>query len=67
MAKSPQLTDYVRLIIELFDRFQQERSARAGAKLGRPFRYSEESFVIFFMLMQYRRILRLQESVALAA
>ena len=56
MAKSPQLTDYVRLIIELFDRFRQERSARAGAKLGRPFRYSEESFVIFFMLMQYRRI-----------
>ena len=29
MAKSPQLTDYVRLIIELFDRFRQERSARA--------------------------------------
>ena len=56
MAELPQLTDYVHLIIELFGRFRQERSGRAGAKLGRPFRYSEESFVIFFMLMQYRRI-----------
>jgi len=56
MAKSPQLTDYVRLIIELFDRFRQERSASADAKLGRPFTFSEDSFVIFFMLMQYRRI-----------
>ena len=56
MAKSPQLTDYVRLIIELFGRFRQERSARASAKLGRPFRYSEELFVILFMLMQNRRI-----------
>ena len=56
MAKSPRLTDYVRLNIELFDLFRQERSARAGAKLGRPFRYSEESSVIFFMHMQCRRI-----------
>lgn len=46
MAKSPQPTDYVRLIIELSDRFRQEHSARAGAKPGRPFRYSEESFQI---------------------
>lgn len=56
MAQTPQLTDYVAIIIELFDRFRQERNARAGAKLGRPFTFSEESFVIFFMLMQYRRI-----------
>ncbi len=56
MVELPQLTDYVRLIIELFGRFRQERSASVGAKLGRPFRYSEKSFVIFFMLMQYRRI-----------
>ena len=40
MAKSPQLTDYVRLIIELFDRFRQERIPSAGAKLGRPFTLS---------------------------
>ena len=33
MAQTPQLTDYVAIIIELFDRFRQERNARAGAKL----------------------------------
>ncbi len=34
MAELPQLTDYVHLIIELFGRFRQERSASAAAKLG---------------------------------
>ena len=70
MAQTPQLTDYVAIIIELFDRFRQERNAREWAKPGRPFTFfvlslpiqqrakgrTEESFVTFFMLMQYRRI-----------
>ena len=34
MAELPQLTDYVHLIIELFGRLRQERSASAAAKLG---------------------------------
>jgi hypothetical protein len=56
MAKAPQLTDYVALIIALFGRSRQQRNARESAKLGRPFTFAGESFVIFSLLMQYPRI-----------
>jgi len=56
MAEAPSLTDYVHLIITLFDLFKQYRLERHGAKLGRPFTYREEAFIIFFMLMQFRQI-----------
>ena len=56
MAEVPNLTDYVQLIITLFGLFKQYRSERQGAKQGRPFSYTEESFIIFFMLMQFRQI-----------
>ncbi|MDE0630304.1 MAG: hypothetical protein OXH73_02255 [Caldilineaceae bacterium] len=53
MAKAPELTDYVELIITLFEQYRMNRD---GEKAGRPYIYSEASFIIFFMLMQYRRI-----------
>lgn len=56
MADVPILTDYVSLIITLFDRFKQYRSEPQGSKRGRPFTYTEEGFIIFFMLMQFRQI-----------
>ncbi len=56
MGSMPSLTDYVHLIITLFELFQQYRSEAGGAKLGRPFSYAEETFIVFFMLMQYRQI-----------
>jgi hypothetical protein len=55
MANVPTLTDYVTLIITLFELFKQYRSEQ-GAKQGRPFTYTEEMFIIFFMLMQFRQI-----------
>lgn len=55
MAKVPSLTDYVRLIITLFELFKQNGSEQE-AKQGRPFTYTEEMFIIFFMLMQFRQI-----------
>ncbi|RMF65996.1 MAG: hypothetical protein D6740_13525 [Alphaproteobacteria bacterium] len=55
MAKVPSLTDYVSLIITLFELFKQNRSEHE-AKLGCPFTYTEEMFIIFFMLMQFRQI-----------
>jgi hypothetical protein len=39
----------------LFELFKQYRSEQ-GAKQGRPFTYTEEMFIIFFMLMQFRQI-----------
>lgn len=54
MADPPTLTDYVNLIISLFDRFDQDSHSQQP-KQGRPLTYSEESFIIFF-IMQFRRI-----------
>jgi hypothetical protein len=56
MAEMPILADYVSLIVTLFDLFKQYRREQQGSKLGRPFTYTEETFIIFFMLMQFRQI-----------
>lgn len=64
MADAPLLTDYVQLIITLFGLFKQYRSEQHGAKLGRPFTYGEEMFIVFFLIvlctgcaiMQFRQI-----------
>jgi len=56
MAEAPVLTDYVNLIITLFELFKQYRHEQEDKKLGRPFTYGEEMFIIFFMLMQFRQI-----------
>lgn len=56
MAQMPTLTDYANLIITLFGLFKQYRDEQSGKKQGRPFTYTEEAFIIFFMLMQFRRV-----------
>lgn len=56
MGNKPTLTDYVRVIITLFELFKQHRREEGKAKLGHPFTYAEEAFIIFFMIMQYRQI-----------
>ena len=60
MAKMPLLTDYVTIIIDLFEQFRQERIAQGEVKRGRPFSYDRKSFIIFFMLMQFRQIVCFQ-------
>ncbi len=54
MADVPILTDYVHLIITLFELFKQDRHVRQGAKTGRPCTYTKEMFIIFFLLRQFR-------------
>lgn len=56
MAELPTLTDYVNLIITLFILFKQYGSEHPSVKQGRPFTYAEETFMIFFMFMQFRQI-----------
>lgn len=60
MAKMPLLTDYVEMIIDLFDQFRQNCIAQDEVKQGRPFTYDGKSFIIFFMFMQYRHIVAFQ-------
>lgn len=52
MVYEPTLTDYVRVIISLFELFKQHRHEEGRAKLDHPFTYAEEGFIIFFMIMQ---------------
>lgn len=56
MEAIPTLTDYVTLIIQLFRQFEQDRQAKGKGKQGAPFTYAEEMFIIFFLLMQFRRL-----------
>ena len=56
MEMIPSLNDYVNLIIQLFGQFEQYRSEHGQSKQGAPFTYTEEMFIIFFLLMQFRRI-----------
>ncbi len=60
MAKVPLLTDYVEMIIDLFDQFRQNCIAQDEVKRGRFFTYDGKSFIIFFMFMQYRHIVAFQ-------
>lgn len=51
----PTLTDYVWLIMALFGRFEQVRQWDKQRR-GRPLTYLEQSFLVFFMAMQFRHI-----------
>ena len=52
---TPSLTDYARLLYRLFHRFMQEKTQIEGAKRGRPYSYSEQGMIVFFMMMQLKR------------
>ena len=56
MALKPKLTDYVSLIMQLFERFMQHRISKQCVNPSKPFTYSTDTFIIFFMLMQFRGI-----------
>src|SRR5262245_3437615 len=54
----PTLADYVQIICTLFDQFEQHRRSQQGAKLGKPYSYSEKLMIVFFVVMQFRRIFK---------
>ena len=56
MALKPKLTDYVSVIMQLFERFMQHPIDKPGVKQTKSLTYSTHSFIIFFMLMQFRSI-----------
>jgi len=55
---NPTLTDYVPLMYTLFDLFMQWRIQVGSPKPGKPFTYTEKAMIVFFTMMQLRRIFR---------
>ena len=56
--KQPTIADYVEIICTLFDKFEQYQREQASRKLGKPYTYSEKVLLIFFLVMQFRRIFK---------
>lgn len=56
--KHPTMADYVEIICTLYDKFEQYQRTQTSSKLGKPFSYSEKVMIIFFMVMQFRRIFK---------
>ena len=54
----PTFADYVQIICTLFDQFEQHRRPQQGAKIGKPYSYSEKLMTVFFVIMQFRRIFK---------
>jgi len=53
---TPTFTDYVELLFTLFERFWQQEAARSHR--GRPLVYQHKALIVFFVVMQQRRIFR---------
>ena len=53
---TPTFADYVQLLCTLCERFLQEQSAQH--QRGHPFVYPHQTLIVFFLLMQQRRIFR---------
>jgi hypothetical protein len=52
----PDLADYVQLMYTLFDKYEQAEQVKQGKKPGKPFTYEQKSMLVFFAIMQFRRI-----------
>jgi hypothetical protein len=52
------MADYVQLICTLFDKFEQYQHQQQGNKMGKPYTYSQKVLLIFFLVMQFRRIFK---------
>ena len=53
---TPTFADYVGVLFTLFERFWQQHSARLPR--GHPFVYAHKALIVFFLVMQQRRIFR---------
>jgi hypothetical protein len=54
----PTFADYVRLVYTLFDQFAQQRATPAGP--GHPFVYQHQVMIVFFVIMQFKRIFQFE-------
>ena len=56
MEEQPTLTHYVDMICTLFDEFEQEQQNEKTSKRGCPVTFADKMFIVFFIIMQFRRI-----------
>ncbi len=49
----PKFDDYVKMIFKLFDQFEEKQMER---KRGRPVTYKNKILIVFFIMMQFKRI-----------
>ncbi len=54
----PKLTDYVHIILTLFDMFVQHQQPNSLTKRGSPFTFTEKALLVLFTIFQFRRIYR---------
>lgn len=54
--EEPTITDYIRIMFTLFERFEQECLAKQGPKIGRPYDYDQIAMIVLFTMLQFRRI-----------
>jgi hypothetical protein len=52
----PTLTDYVHIIMTLFDMFVHNQQGNNPTKRGRPFTFAEKAMIVLFTIFQFRRI-----------
>ncbi len=55
----PTFADYVQLVYTLFDHFVQQQAAQAHP--GHPFVYKHRSMIVFFVIMQWKRIFEFKD------
>jgi hypothetical protein len=53
---TPSLNDYVSLMFTLFDEFEQYQRGTTGKSSGSSYTYSHKVLLVFFSMMQFRRI-----------
>jgi hypothetical protein len=53
----PIMTDYVTLIFTLFEKFEQQMNPET-VKKGKPFTFSQQCFIVLFVILQFRRIFK---------
>ena len=53
---TPTMTDYVHIMYTLFEQFMQKCRQTDSPKAGSPLTYADKTMIVFFTIMQYRRI-----------
>ena len=54
--QTPTLNDYVCLMVTLFHKFEQYQSRTTGKTYGSSYIYSDKVLIVFFTMMQFRRV-----------
>ena len=54
--ENPTMTDYIQMISQLCDQFEHQQALSSSR--GHPLTYTQKVLLVFFLVMQFRRIAR---------